>query len=99
LDACVKPLERHKTNFNLRIVHFVSGLARVTLPHDDSVDVLILGGVGGLILALDTVGTGHITRYPSDEVTVAIVAPFQDEKIPGHVVIANGPCAGKQTFI
>ncbi|KAF2728010.1 hypothetical protein EJ04DRAFT_504788 [Polyplosphaeria fusca] len=82
-----------------QLVHYVSGLAYITFPGDDTSSAFFVGGIGGLLFAADTTGTGHITRYPSDEITVAITAPFEDGKIPGHVVLGSGACAGKQTFV
>ncbi|KAF2794209.1 hypothetical protein K505DRAFT_242706 [Melanomma pulvis-pyrius CBS 109.77] len=81
-----------------QLVHFLSGAAHLTLPHDSSMDAWVLGGVGGLLFAVDTAGTGHITRYPTDQETVTITAPFEGGKIPEHTILANGPCMGKQTF-
>ncbi|KAF1958511.1 hypothetical protein CC80DRAFT_546741 [Byssothecium circinans] len=81
-----------------QLVHFLSGVAHLTLPNDASVDAWVVGGVGGLLFAVDTTGTGHITRYPSDQETVAIVAPFAEGKIPDHAVLSDSPCLGKQTF-
>ncbi|KAF2824695.1 hypothetical protein CC86DRAFT_371253 [Ophiobolus disseminans] len=82
-----------------QIVHFFSGFAHVTLPHDDSVGLWFVGGKGGLGFALDTTGTGHITTYPSDQETLIITAPFADGIVPEHEVLNEGPCGGKQTFI
>ncbi|ORY06151.1 hypothetical protein BCR34DRAFT_571545 [Clohesyomyces aquaticus] len=82
-----------------QLVHFLSGVAHLTLLHDDKAEAWIVGGVGGLLFAVDTTGTGHITRYPSDQETVAFTGPFEGGKIPGHVVLADGPCIGQQTFI
>ncbi|KAF2476844.1 uncharacterized protein BDR25DRAFT_300010 [Lindgomyces ingoldianus] len=82
-----------------QIVHFLSGVAHLTLPHNDSAEAWVLGGVGGLLFAFDTTGTGHITRYPSDAETVAITAPFEGGKIPGHIVLADRPYVGSQTFL
>ncbi|KAF2865244.1 hypothetical protein BDV95DRAFT_453187, partial [Massariosphaeria phaeospora] len=81
-----------------QLVHFLSGLAHLTLPYDSSAEAWILGGVGGLLFAVDTTGTGHITKYPSDRDTVAITAPFEDRTIPAHKVLSEGPCLGTQTF-
>jgi hypothetical protein len=82
-----------------QLVHFLSGLAHLTLPNDDSVDLWIVGGKSGLLFAVDTTGTGHVTRYPSDQETVAITAPFTGGSIPEHEVLAEGPCVGMQTFV
>lgn len=80
-------------------MHFLSGVAHLILPQDESNDLWLVGGKGGLLFAADTTGTGHITRYPSDQETIAITAPFAEGKIPEHTVIADGPCLGKQTFV
>jgi hypothetical protein len=82
-----------------QLVHFLSGVAHITLPQDDSVDLWLVGGKSGLVFAVDTTGSGHITRYPSDQETVTITAPFADGKIPEYEVLAEGPCTGKQTFV
>ena len=77
-----------------QLVHFISGVAHVTLPQDDKADLWLVGGKGGLVFAVDTTGMGHFTQYPSDQETVAIVAPFDGGKVPEHEVIAEGPCGG-----
>ena len=82
-----------------QLVHFLSGVAHITLPHDPSADLWVVGGKGGLLFALDTIGTGHVTRYPSDQETVALTAPFAGGVIPHHEVVARGPCLGLQTFV
>lgn len=81
-----------------QLVHFLSGVAHLTLPQDPSVELWIVGGKGGLLFATDTEGVGHITKYPSDQDTVALTAPFADGRIPEHEVINEGPCWGNQTF-
>ncbi|CAI6333148.1 unnamed protein product [Periconia digitata] len=81
-----------------QIVHFLSGLAYLTLPHNET-EAWVVGGVGGLLFAVDTVGTGHRTQYPSDQETVAIALPFAEGKIPDHTVLVEGPCNGEQTFV
>jgi len=90
-----------------QIVHFVSGLAHITLPtsstsstsENSSQELWIVGGAGGLLIAADTTGSGHITRYPSDQETVGIVAPFEGGRIPAYEVLREGACQGVQTFV
>lgn len=82
-----------------QLVHFLSGVAHLTLPQDNGTDLWILGGKGGLLFAVDTTGTGHFTMYPSDQETVAITAPFEGGKVPEHEVLNEGPCEGLQTFV
>ncbi|BCR83390.1 uncharacterized protein ACHE_10792A [Aspergillus chevalieri] len=81
-------------------VVFLSGLAHISLPHSDK-EAWIRGGKGGAILALDTAkvsGDGHVTKYPSDEVTVALQVPLK-EKVPGHHVLHGGACEGKEVSL
>ena len=82
-----------------QIVHFLSGVAHITLPDDASQELWLVGGVGGLLFAADTTGTGHITTYPSDQETVGLVAPFEGGRVPGYEVVREGACGGLQTFI
>lgn len=81
-----------------QLVHFLSGVAHLTLPQDESAELWIMGGKGGLLFAVDTLGSGHVTRYPSDQDTVAITAPFADGEVPEYEVVADGACLGEQTF-
>ncbi|KAF9690842.1 hypothetical protein EKO04_011206 [Ascochyta lentis] len=81
-----------------QLVHFVSGLAHVTLPDDPSQELWLVGGVGGLLFAADTTGPGHITRYPSDQDTIGILAPFEGAKVPEYDLVTDGACEGMQTF-
>ncbi len=82
-----------------QIVHFVSGAAHITLPDDSSQDLWVLGGAGGLLFATDTTGSGHITRYPSDEETVGLLAPFEGDVVPPYAVVKEGGCEGVQKFV
>jgi hypothetical protein len=87
-----------------QIVHFVSGLAHITLPANSisgnsGQELWVVGGAGGLLIAADTTGSGHITRYPSDHETVGIVAPFEGGTIPEYEVVKEGACQGVQTFV
>lgn len=82
-----------------QIIHFLSGVAHVTLPEDPQQDLWIVGGVGGLLFATDTTGSGHITTYPSDQQTVAIAAPFEGGIVPGYEVVREGSCEGVQSFV
>jgi len=81
----------------IRIVVFLSGLAHISLPYPASRNVSlneawVAGGAEGLIVAVDTVGTGHITTYPLDVRTVVLQFPFKDDIIPAHRVLYQGPC-------
>ncbi|KAI2639245.1 hypothetical protein GGS21DRAFT_506685 [Xylaria nigripes] len=76
-------------------VLFTSGLAFITLPHDDSTSAYVEGGKYGLIFAADTAdvsSTGHHTDYPGLVETIGIQIPTQDGKIPEHEVLHMGPC-------
>lgn len=83
-----------------QLVHFVSGLVHITLPQDPGGEGLwIVGGKGGLVFAADALGMGHQTRYPGDEVTVGVLAPFEGGKVPEYEVVREGGCEGVQTFL
>ena len=76
---------------------FLSGLAHITLPHPVSSNATldeawIVGGTDGLIVAVDTIGTGHITTYELDVKTVALQIPFTGKTVPAHSVVYEGPC-------
>jgi hypothetical protein len=49
-------------------------------------------GVNNMIVAVDDVGYGHYTDYPSDKETAALQLPFKDGKVPDHVVLHRGAC-------
>ncbi|KAH7371732.1 hypothetical protein BKA66DRAFT_514069 [Pyrenochaeta sp. MPI-SDFR-AT-0127] len=82
-----------------QLVHFLSGVAHLTLPQDNETELWIVGGKGGLLFAVDTTGQGHFTNYPTDQETVALVAPFEGGRVPEYEVLNEGPCHGVQTFI
>lgn len=52
-------------------------------------------GVNNFIVAVDTVGVGHNTAYPSDKETVALQVPFRDGEVPPHRVLGKGACVSK----
>ncbi|VUC31401.1 unnamed protein product [Clonostachys rosea] len=69
----------------------LSGSAHITLPVGDD-ELWIKDGENGLIVAVDTVGVGHYTEYPSEIPSVALQIPFKDGVAPTHRVIKHGPC-------
>ncbi|KAI1295734.1 hypothetical protein F5Y03DRAFT_371717 [Xylaria venustula] len=76
-------------------VVFLSGLAYVSLPGDETSGVYIAGGEFGLIFAADTEdvsATGHRTQYPGTTETTALQIPTVDGKLPAHSVLHPGPC-------
>lgn len=84
-----------------RWVAFVSGLAYITLPTNDSSEVYISGGEFGLIFAADLAGLsslGHRTQYPSITETVALEIPTKDNVVPEHVVLHSGPCTAGEVM-
>ena len=53
----------------------------------------VLGGADGLLIAADTVGSGHITTYPLDEPTASLQIPFASaDEMSAHEIIGSGPC-------
>jgi hypothetical protein len=90
-SSCCATLLIHTCRFFV----LLSGLAHVTLPNGTD-DVWILEGVNQLIVAADTVGEGHFTDYPSDNVTVALQIPFANNIAPDHKVLRDGACESAQ---
>ncbi|CRG91291.1 hypothetical protein PISL3812_08339 [Talaromyces islandicus] len=79
-------------------VFFLSGVAHITLPHSSD-EAFVVGGKHGGILALDTADVsadGHITVYPTNEVTAVLELPFADGKVPPHVSLHDGPCTAEE---
>lgn len=76
-----------------QLVVFFTGLAHITLPSGED-EAWVLGGSRGssLLIAADTEGEGHVTQYPSDEVTVALQIPFEDGEVPAQIVLQSGAC-------
>ncbi|KAI3335449.1 hypothetical protein F4824DRAFT_501077 [Ustulina deusta] len=76
-------------------VAFISGLAYITLPDDNTTGAYISGGQFGLIFAADTKNVsvkGHRTQYPGITETVALRIPTADGEVPKHRVLHSGPC-------
>lgn len=70
----------------------MSGVAHITLPECEDDGVWVIGGANGLIVAVDTTGSGHITTYPSDRETIALAIPFANATAPGYEVVNKGQC-------
>lgn len=69
----------------------LSGIATVTLPHDPSEVLEIVAGGDSIIVATDTIGKGHYTRYTGAGI-VALQAPFLAGTVPDHAVLHSGSC-------
>ena len=67
----------------------------MTLPHGTD-EAFVLGGGNGIIVAVDTTGTGHNTSYPSSQQTRGLQIPFTNGIIPPHVVLHDGACTSDQ---
>ncbi|KKY17166.1 putative 34-dihydroxy-2-butanone 4-phosphate synthase [Diplodia seriata] len=74
-----------------QFVIFSSGLAHITLPHSTD-EAWVVGGATGLVVAVDTLGSGHYTRYPTDQTTVSFALPFEDGVPPPYEVRSQGAC-------
>jgi hypothetical protein len=84
-----------------RWVIFLSGLAHITLPDDETTSAYVSGGQFGLIFAADTADVsakGHGTAYPGTTETIAIQIPTEDGGIPDHSILHNGPCTAIDTM-
>lgn len=69
----------------------LSGVATVTLPDDCESRLEIRAGENSVIVATDTIGSGHYTRYAGNTI-VALQAPFRDGIVPAHQVLHHGAC-------
>ncbi|KAH8889046.1 hypothetical protein GQ53DRAFT_748530 [Thozetella sp. PMI_491] len=69
----------------------LSGRAHVTLPEGDD-ELWIEAGVNGFMIAIDIVGDGHYTEYPSDKPSVALQLPFSEGRIPEYRLVKSGVC-------
>lgn len=75
-----------------QFVHFITGLAHITLP-TSSDEAWIQGGKYGLLWAGDTQNvsrSGHSTFYHEESVTLALMTPGGAEPI--HRVVRQGAC-------
>ncbi|KAI0392136.1 hypothetical protein F5Y17DRAFT_438006 [Xylariaceae sp. FL0594] len=85
----------HNAPHNQWVV-FLSGLAYITLPGDNCTSAYVSGGEFGTIFAADIAAvstTGHRTQYPGTTETIALQIPTQDDTIPEHQVLHDGPCS------
>lgn len=83
-----------------RWVIYLSGLAHITLPADNTTSAYVAGGQFGVLFATDTAnvsGTGHSTAYPGTTETVALQIPTLDGEIPSHSILHAGPCTANDT--
>ncbi|RYP41486.1 hypothetical protein DL767_000991 [Monosporascus sp. MG133] len=86
-------------NYDGRWVAFISGLAYITLPDDDTTSAHISGGEFGLIFAAGVAevgGKGHRTQYPGITETMALVVPAVDGQAPAHSLLHMGPCSAEE---
>lgn len=73
------------------LVHFITPNITEGVPSE----ALIYGGRYGLIFADDTADVsafGHITEYPSAQVTIGFTIPTEGGVTPDHTVLHDGPC-------
>lgn len=70
----------------------LSGSAEVTLPFSPSFSLEIKAGEHSVIVATDTIGPGHYTRYSGDRVA-ALQVPFENGLPPKHEVLHQGQCS------
>ncbi|KAI0426735.1 hypothetical protein F5Y09DRAFT_345382 [Xylaria sp. FL1042] len=76
-------------------VVFLTGVAHITLPDDNTTDAFIIGGPFGLIFAADTddVSTkGHRTQHIGLTETILFEMPTADGEVPQYHVLHMGPC-------
>lgn len=72
----------------------MSGEAVISVPNSEQ-KAHIQGGRDGLIFVADTASVsekGHLTQYPSDKETTALIIPTANGVVPPHSVLYKGPC-------
>ncbi|KAK5991881.1 hypothetical protein PT974_05268 [Cladobotryum mycophilum] len=77
-----------------QLVHFISGVAHITLPSSKD-EAWIHGGKYGLIAAVDTAAvskTGHRTQYPSMADTIGLQLPLNNWSAANYTVLHSGAC-------
>ncbi|KAF2265546.1 hypothetical protein CC78DRAFT_460806 [Lojkania enalia] len=82
----------------VQFVAFTSGVAVVSLP-DSNEQATIYGGKYGLIIAADVASVsakGHITRYPSDDSTIALQIRIEGGVPPTYKILHKGACRWKE---
>lgn len=72
----------------------LSGRSHVVTPHaNGSQEVWIdVAGPNQMVLALDSLGKGHLTYYPSDQETVALQIPLANVDDLQVDVLHDGGC-------
>jgi hypothetical protein len=76
-------------------VVFLSGLAYVTVPADNTTGAYLVGGEFAVTFAADTAAVsaqGHRTQFPGTTETVILTIPAKDGLVPEHIVLHDGPC-------
>ena len=74
---------------------FLSGLAYVTLPTDNTTSAYLAGGEFGIAFAADTAAVsarGHRTQFPGNTETVILTIPAKDGLVPEHILLHDGAC-------
>ena len=71
--------------------HHIDELAQQDVSEDQEAWIEV-GGPNQIVLALDTLGRGHLTFYPGDTATVALQIPLGNVDAPKHVLLHEGPC-------
>lgn len=76
------------------------GLGVITLPHDNSTEVVLIPGEAGLMFVTDTADVskeGHGSYFPGVTESVFLQIPAKDNKVPDHsVVYENKPCTANE---
>ena len=94
-------LDDHTLTLN-RLVVFLTGLARVSLPSSNAEAYILGGSENSLIVAADTTGNGHFTDYPSDAITTAIQLPLPGglQSIPDFTILDDKePCSEESQVV
>ncbi|KAK7699520.1 hypothetical protein SLS64_011658 [Diaporthe eres] len=81
-------------------VLLLSGLGVITLPYDNSTEVVLTPGEAALMFVADTAEfskEGHGSYFPGVTETVFLQIPAKDNKVPDHsVVYEDKPCTANE---
>jgi len=75
-----------------QLVVFLTGVSHIHLPNGTDEAYILGGAPGSILVAVDTVGTGHYSENPSNVPVTALQVPFVHGIPPPYEVLAKGAC-------
>lgn len=78
----------------------LQGIGVITVPSDDSTEVVLTPGEAGILFATDTADVsheGHGSIFPGVTETIFLQIPAEGNKVPDHcVVYEDAPCTANE---